>query len=127
MNTVTNTQTQDPQNVPPTSRPFITPDVNIFETKEGYVLEAELPGVDKEGLDVTLQGNELTILGRRGGSEYQGEPLYRESSVADYRRVFELDPAVDTTKINANIDQGVLILHLPKAEQVKPRKVTVGD
>jgi HSP20 family protein len=130
MNTVTKTQTKDPQTagqVSHTNRPFITPEVNIFENKDSYVLEAEIPGVSKAGLEITLEGNELTIVGRREGSELRAALLYRESAVADYRRVFELDPAIDTAKINANVDQGVLTLHLPKSEQVKPRKVTVSD
>ena len=49
----------------------------------------------------------------------------RESRVADFRRVFELDPAIDTSKINAKMDQGVLTLTLPKSEKVKPRKIKV--
>ena len=52
---------------------------------------------------------------------------FRERSVADYRRVFELDPAIDTNKISAKMEQGMLTLTLPKSEQVKPRKITVSD
>jgi len=49
--------------------------------------------------------------------------VYRESRPADYRRTFELDPAIDTGKINAKVEQGVLTLQLPKVEKVKPRKI----
>jgi HSP20 family protein len=108
------------------SRNFVSPEVNIFETKDGYVLEAELPGVNKEGLDITLEGNELTIEGRRPQEPVAGNAVYRESQVWDYRRVFELDPAIDATKLNAKLEQGVLTLHLPKSEKVKPRKVTIN-
>lgn len=107
-------------------RNFVSPEVNIFETKDGYVLEAEMPGVGKDGLDITLEGNELTIEGRRAHEPVAGEVVYRESQDWDYRRVFEVDPAIDTTKINAKVEQGVLMLHLPKSEKVKPRKVTVS-
>lgn len=106
---------------------FAAPEVNIFETKDGYVLEAEMPGVGKQGLEVTLEGNELTILGHREKVESTAQALYRESANVDYRRVFELDPAIDAAKIDAKIDQGVLTVHLPKSERVKPRKVTVTD
>lgn len=106
---------------------FVTPEVNIFETSDGYVVEAEMPGVAKSGLEVTVEGNELTIVGRREKEELKAEALYRESSTADYRRVFELDPAIDTAKIDAKIEQGLLTIRLPKSEQVKPRKVTVSD
>jgi HSP20 family protein len=104
---------------------FVAPEVNIFETKDGYVLEAEMPGVSKEGLEITVEGNEVTITGRRQTAPLPGEVLFRESRTADFRRVFELDPAIDTTKVKARIEQGVLTLELPKSERVKPRKITV--
>ena len=106
---------------------FISPEVNICETKDGYVLEAEMPGVNKDGLEITLENNELTIIGRRSSETVAGEPLFRERSVAHFRRVFELDPAIDAGRINAKVNQGVLTLTLPKSERVKPRKITVGD
>jgi len=112
---------------PETATPmnFIAPEVNIFESKDGYVLEAEMPGVTKEGLEITLEGNEITIVGHRKPETLNAEVLYRESRPADYRRVFELDPTIDTTKIFAKMEQGVLILHLPITEKVKPRKIAV--
>jgi len=106
---------------------FVTPVVNIFETKDGYALEAEMPGVNKDGLEITLEGNEITLLGRRAAEPVNGEVLFRERSAADYRRVFELDPAIDTGKISAKMEQGMLMLTLPKSERVKPRKITVSD
>ncbi len=104
---------------------YVSPEVNIFETKEGYVLEAEMPGVNKQGLEILLEGNELTIVGHRGGETPGGQALFRESHAADFRRVFELDPAIDTGKIEARMNQGVLTLTLPKSERVKPRKINV--
>ena len=84
-----------------------------------------MPGVDRSGLEITVDNGELTILGHRQQEEYAGEPIYREIRQADFRRVYEVDPAVDATRIVARIDQGVLTLTLPKAESVKPRKITV--
>jgi HSP20 family protein len=106
---------------------YVAPEVNIYETSEGYVLEAEMPGVNKDGLEITLEGTEIAIVGRRGHQALPGDSLLRERQVADFRRVFELDPAIDTGKINAKMNQGVLTLTLPKSEQVKPRKITVSD
>ena len=106
---------------------YVTPVANILETADGYLLEAEMPGVSKDGLEVTVENGELVILGRRGDKETPGTALYRESRALDYRRVFDLDPSIDTTKISAKIDQGVLTLTLPKAEQVKPRRIQVTD
>ena len=106
-------------------RPFVAPDVNIYETDDGYVLQAEMPGVTKERLEITLEGNALTFVGRRGDETVPGNPLYRESRGTNYRRVFELDPAIDTGKISAEMHQGMLTLKLPKAERVKPRKIEI--
>ena len=66
---------------------FASPPVNIFEAKDGYVLEAEMPGVNKEGLEVTLEGNEMTIVGHRRAETPRNETVFRESHLADFRRV----------------------------------------
>jgi HSP20 family protein len=117
-------QTQ-PTNGRPERQEYVTPECNIFETKDGYMLEAEMPGVNKSGLEVTLENNELTIVGHRSEENFAAQPIFRERHYADYRRVFELDPAIDTTKISAKMGQGVLTLTLPKSEKVKPRRITV--
>jgi len=104
---------------------YVLPEVNIFETKDGYVVEAEMPGVSKDGLEITLEGNELTIVGHRHNEVVNGTPIFRERNLADYRRVFELDPAIDAKRIAAKMDQGVLTLTLPKSEGVKPRRIAV--
>jgi len=105
---------------------YLAPSVDIFETKDEYVLEAEMPGVGKKGIEALLEGNELTIVGHRQ-VRGDGEVLHRESSDLDYRRTFVLDPMVDTSKLRCTIDQGLLRVHLPKAEKVKPRKIAVTD
>jgi HSP20 family protein len=113
------------QNHDVAARPFVAPDVNIYETNDGYVLQAEMAGVTKDGLEITLEDNTLTFVGRRADEAIKGEVLYRESRGVNYRRVFELDPAIDTGKISAEIRQGVLTLTLPKAERAKPRKIEI--
>src|SRR3954471_13680016 len=85
---------------------YLAPDVNIYETKDGYLLEAEMPGVNKEGLEITLEGNQLTIAGHRPHNSVSGQLLFRESQNVDYRRVFELDPAIDTGNVSAKMEQG---------------------
>ena len=107
-------------------RTYVSPEVNIYETKDGYVLEAEMPGVSKDGLEIMLEGSEITIVGHRHNDVAPGEPLFRERRLSDYRRVFELDPAIDTAKIAAKMNQGVLTLMLPKSEKVQPRKIAVN-
>jgi len=106
---------------------FVSPEVNIYEANDGYVLEAELPGVSNDGLEITVEGTELTIVGHRTRESVPGEPLFRERPAADFRRLFDLDPAIDTGKIDAKMHQGVLTLTLPKSAQSKPRKIAVSD
>ena len=105
---------------------YVAPDVDIQETKDEYILQADMPGVGKQGLEVLLEGNELTLIGHRQ-RQPAGDVLHRESSNYDYRRTFVLDPMVDTSKIRCTIEQGLLRVQLPKAEKVKPRKIAVTD
>jgi len=103
---------------------YITPPVDIFETADGLVVKADLPGVAKEGLDVRVENNCLTIRGK-AAHVAPGEPFYREYGLANFFRQFELNEKVDQSKITAELKHGVLTLNLPKAEEAKPRKITV--
>jgi HSP20 family protein len=105
---------------------FITPSASINETQDSYMLELEMPGVSKDGLDISVENNELSIIGRRSNKAIEGTVLHRESRPHNYRRTFEIDPSIDTGRISARIIQGVVTLALPKAEEVKPRKITVS-
>lgn len=105
---------------------YLIPTVNVYETEEGYLLEADMPGVNREGLEISLERNELTLLGRRSAVTSE-ETHYRESRDGDFRRVFELNPEIDTDKITARVENGVLTLLLAKREQVKPRRIAITD
>lgn len=105
---------------------FIAPAATVLENIDGYTLEVEMPGVSKENLEMWVENNELTILGRRSTSSVEGTLIQRESRSENFRRSFELDPSIDADKISAKIEQGVITLTLPKAEQVKPRKIAVA-
>jgi HSP20 family molecular chaperone IbpA len=98
--------------------------VDIYETPEGLVLWADMPGVDKENLEVRIDNGVLTIAGRTNHS-LPGDPVYQEFDLVPYFRQFELGDQVDTEKINAELKYGVLKLNLPRAEEHKPRKVEV--
>ena len=106
-------------------RGYITPPANIVGTDNEYLVELEMPGVDKQGIEVTVDGNELTIIGRRKSDIPEGELCYCESPQTDYRRVFELGPDVDIAGITAEMHQGVLTLRLPKSERAKPKQIEV--
>ncbi|HXX41075.1 MAG TPA: Hsp20/alpha crystallin family protein [Chthoniobacterales bacterium] len=105
---------------------FVAPVASVTEDRDGYLLQMEMPGVSKEGLKITMEDNELTIVGRRWLPSIDGALLHRESRREDYRRSIEIDPSIDWNKINAKIEHGILTLTLPKAEHVKPRKITVS-
>ena len=104
---------------------FIVPAATVLENADGYTLEVEMPGVSKENLEMWVENNNLTILGRRSVRSVDGTLIHQESRLENFRRSFELDPSIDAGKISAKIEQGVVTLTLPKAEQVKPRKITV--
>jgi HSP20 family protein len=105
---------------------FVTPPSSVTEIADGYTLEIEMPGVKKGGLEISVEDNELTIVGRRSLPELEGTLIHRESHPENFRRVFEIDPSIDAEKISAKIDHGLVTLTLPKAEHVKPRKITVS-
>jgi HSP20 family protein len=105
---------------------FITPPASLTEIADGYMLEIEMPGVNKDGLDISVENNELMVVGRRSLPALEGMLIHRESRSENFRRVFELDPSIDGNKISAKIDQGLVTLTMPKAEHVKPRKITVS-
>ena len=108
------------------SEQFVMPAASVIEDNDAYLLNVEMPGVNKEGLEISVENNELTILGRRSLPAIEGTLIHRESRPENFRRAFELDPSIDTAKVSARIEQGILTLTLPKAEQVKPRKITVS-
>lgn len=105
---------------------FVMPPASVTEIGDGYTLEIEMPGVKKDGLEISVENNELTIIGRRSLPTVEGTPIHRESRPENFRRAFEIDPSIDASKIGAKIDQGLVTLTLPKAEHVKPRKITVS-
>jgi len=109
-----------------TTEQFVAPAATVLENAEGYTLEVEMPGVNKENLEMWVENNELTILGRRAMPVVEGTAIHRESRPENFRRSFEIDPSIDAAKISAKIEQGVVTLTLPKAEQVKPRKINVA-
>ena len=102
-----------------------TPPANIFARDDEYIIELEMPGVNCEGLEISVEGNELTITGRPTTAETPGQLIYSETSGRDFRRCFELSNDVDPNRIRADLNQGLLSLHLPKLEKARPRKINI--
>lgn len=105
---------------------YMMPRVNILEKADEVVIEAELPGVPKDGTQLEIKDNELTLIGRRKSWESEGRIHLRERAQADYRRVFALSRAIDASRVEAEMKDGVLTVRLPKREEVKPRRISVN-
>ncbi|NLX13271.1 MAG: Hsp20/alpha crystallin family protein [Phycisphaerales bacterium] len=102
------------------------PALNIWEDGEALYAEAELPGVSPQDLEVYAVGNELTIKGRRGTALEEGACYHRrERGTGEFTRVVTLPVEVDAEKVEAALKNGVLTVTLPKADEVKPRKIAV--
>jgi HSP20 family protein len=103
---------------------YVAPPVDIYETRDGLVVLADLPGVAQEALEVRVDKNRLTIRGHaRHG--VPGEVTYREYELVNFFRQFELSDKVDQGRITADLKCGVLTLNLPKAEEAKPHRIEV--
>ncbi len=103
------------------------PVTDIFETDAALMLALEMPGVDRENVDVRLESGVLTIEGEINFAKYEGlVPVYTEYSVGNYARSFDLSSDIDQEHISAELKDGVVILTLPKAAKAKPRKISVS-
>lgn len=102
------------------------PEVDVIEDAGGITLYADLPGVPKDKLHLEIEADKLTIEGDVVLAMPQGmEASHAEVDLPRYRRVFNLSKELDSEKVTAEFQQGVLILRIPKVEQAKPRKVEI--
>lgn len=103
---------------------YIIPPVDIYETEQGLTVVVDLPGVEKDNVDVRLDNGLLTIQGtvRR---EATGPGIYNEFALLDYFRQFQVSDRIDQTQITAGLKNGVLHVELPKAEKARPRSIEV--
>ncbi len=122
-NPLTHIESNEARRVPQ----YVQPRASIVERPEELILELEMPGVAKGALSVHIENNELVVTGDRSAHPLPGEVIHREIRPVSYKRTFELDPAIDATRIQARLDQGVVRLTLPKSEQVQPRRIEVTD
>jgi len=103
------------------------PRVDIYESKDALYLIADMPGVDDKTVDIELEKNLLTITGRvENGRIKDATMMYSEYEIGDYERVFTLSDEIDRDKIAATVKNGVLRLEMPKAEKIKPKKITIS-
>jgi HSP20 family protein len=103
------------------------PTADIYEANDALTVVLEMPGVDKGNVDINVEADVLSIEGRLDFSKYEGmQPVYTEYNVGHYRRSFSLSSKIDQAKISAEMKDGVLTVTLPKAEEARPRKITIA-
>lgn len=108
------------------SRDFL-PVTDIFETDQALTVVLEMPGVNKESVEVGVENDVLTINGQIDFSKYEGlQPLYIEYNIGNYSRSFQISSKIDQDGIKAELKDGVMTLVLPKAEKAKPRRISVA-
>src|SRR5271157_804767 len=108
------------------ARVFV-PATDIFETDEALTVIVEMPGVDKDKVDVKVENDVLIIEGWIDFSRYEGlQPVYTEYNIGNYARSFQLSNKIDQDRISAELRDGVMTLVLPKSERAKPRKISVS-
>jgi len=104
----------------------ILPPVDVYETENEYVIKADMPGVKKENLQITIEQNQLEINGKiENGTAKEEEIKYSEYNLYDYHRVFTVGNSINRDGIGANLENGVLTLMLPKSEDIKPKKIEI--
>ena len=112
----------------PTMEMGWAPAIDVFEKEDKFVVKAELPGMKEEDIDISVVGNTLTIKGeRKAESEVKEDNYYYcERSYGSFSRSIDVPSNVDTQKIEANYEDGVLDISLPKTPEVKPNKISVS-
>ena len=103
------------------------PNADIYETPTDLKIVLEMPGIEKNNVEIKLEDGVLQVEGRIDLSKYAGlQPLYTEYNVGHYARSFQLSSRIDQNKIAAEMTDGVLSLTLPKVEEAKPRTIQIG-
>ncbi len=105
----------------------LLPAVDVIEDASGITLFADMPGVPKDKFDLQVGNDTLTLEGEVSmDTPAQMKPTHAEVTLARYRRVFTLSKELDTSKVSAELNHGVLKVRIPKAEHVQPRKVNIS-
>jgi HSP20 family protein len=106
-------------------RERFSPAVDIYETEDGLVLTADMPGVAKENLDIKVDEGVLTITGKVALPPEDAVPVYAEYKIGDYHRAFSLSDEIDVDAISAEMTHGILTLRLQKSAKTRSRKIEV--
>src|SRR5271163_501587 len=104
------------------------PPVDVYEDEHNITLKIEVPGIDEKDIDVRIENNTLTVHGERKFEKEEKEENYRrvERQYGSFTRTFTLPTTVDSEKVSANYDKGVLKITLPKKAEAKPKQIKVN-
>lgn len=102
----------------------LLPAADIWETSEEIILKLDMPGVGKDDLDVKVEGDTLTVVGKVQG-EQPGEAIYAEHVTGNFKREFSLSGDLDHNRISAAMNAGVLTVKIAKAEKIKPKRIAI--
>lgn len=106
---------------------YFVPATDIFEAENGLTVVMEVPGVDRDAIDINLENDVLKVEAKIDPLKYNGmEPLYTEYNVGHFTRSFTLSNKIDQQQISAKLEDGILTLTLKKAQEAMPRKITIG-
>ena len=112
-----------------TSKPQVwrRPHYDVFESEDAFDVRVNLPGVDRNGVDISINGDDLNIVAIRSEEEYSNwRPLRQELPTGDFRLNLRLNVPIKENKIKAQVENGILNLQLPKADELKPRKIKIN-
>jgi HSP20 family molecular chaperone IbpA len=106
---------------------YYVPNTDIYETEDALTVVMELPGVERQAVDVNVENNVVRVEARIDSSKYEGlEPLYTEYNVGHFTRTFTLSNKIDQQQISAQLDDGVLTLTLRKVKEAIPRRIAIN-
>lgn len=122
----TETQTAVPTRAAEPAAPLTyQPNVDIRDTGEAVVFDADIPGASPDGIDVTFEDGVLSVQAAVPPRELPGRPVRQEYGIGNYRRSFRLGEGFDASQITADYARGVLTVRVPRLAAVRPRKVEV--
>ena len=108
-------------------RPTLRPLADVYETEQDYRIVMDMPGVDRDDIDVTLEDQVLTVIGKNGYALPEGHrPFATEFTVSDYSRSFSISDHIDPEGISAAANNGVVTITMPKVKEAQPKRIQVA-
>lgn len=107
------------------NKSYLIPPVDIFETKDKYLLIMDMPGTTKEGIEIGSEGDILSVIGKVPEVDKEWKSIVSEFDLNDYRREFTIGNKVNRETIQAKYDNGILTIELDKSDMAKPKKINV--